>query len=489
MPQRFVHHKLGLAATLVCLIANIAAAQAIPSRLSAVQAQQDIDVARKALEEAHGALYRFTPKPELDRTFDSLRARANKEMSRREFFGLVNELLVATGDGHARADQDDSTTAELDRALRFPLNVVLEGTRLMVTANATSNDSLMRPGMEVISVNGHSVNDLLARIMPTLRRDGFIETGRRATFGSSFPFRYWLNVDTSSRYEITARAPNGATVSATLSGVLAAQRSANVTNNPVNAAYRAALGKIAEPSENISLRFVGDSQVALLKIRSFVGAGFLASLDSAVKLAVDRRSTGMILDLRGNGGGTDMFGVKLVSQFTDKKFRYFDYIHLTTIAPSFATWLPRTFESTKAGTTPHPGGGFRVKPELHEGVAEQKPADRPYLGKLVVLIDGGTFSTSADVTSVLRSMNRATFIGEETGGAYEGNTSGLNATVILPNSRFKVFVQMYGYVNAVRPGPKGRGTLPDIEIAKKTEETLRGVDAALDRAIQVARAR
>jgi hypothetical protein len=475
------------AITLLVAVAHSATAQGIPAQLSAAQARQDLDVARRSLEEAHGALYRFAPKPELDRRFDAVRTRANHAMSRREFFGLVSELLAATGDGHARADQDDSTTAELDRAWRFPLNVVLEGTRLFVTSNATRDDSIIRPGMEIASVNGHAVDALLARIMPTIRRDGFIETGRRVAFGSSFPFRYWMNIDTSSQYVITARAGNGTVVSTTVSGVLAAQRSANVNRNAVNAPYLAAISKLAEPAENISLRVVGDSQVALLKIRSFVGNGFLASLDSAFALAVDRRSSAMILDLRGNGGGTDMFGAALVSHFTDKPFRYFDYIHLTSIAPSFATWLPRTFESTKAGTTPHPGGGYRVKRELHEGVAEQAPAPKPFLGRLVVLIDGGTFSTSADVTAVLRSMNRATFIGEETGGAYEGNTSGLNATVILPNSRVKVFVQMYGYVNAVRPGPKGRGTLPDIEIPRRIEETLRGIDAALERALEVAR--
>lgn len=481
-------HRRSLAAvTLLVVVAHPATAQGIPAQLSAAQARQDLDVARRSLEEAHGALYRFTPKPALDRRFDAVRARANHAMSRREFFGLVNELLAETGDGHARADQDDSTTAELDRALRFPLNVVLEGTRLFVTANATRDDSIIRPGMEITSVNGHTIAELLTRIMPTIRRDGFIETGRRVAFGSSFPFRYWMNIDTASHYVITARAGDGTAVTASVSGVLASQRSANVNSNAANAAYRTAVARIAEPPENISLRFVGDSQVALLKIRSFVGNGFLASLDSAVALAVDRRVSAMILDLRGNGGGTDMFGAKLVSYFTDKPFRYFDYIHLTSIAPSFATWLPRTFESTRAGTTPHPGGGYRVTRDLHEGVAEQAPATKPFPGRLVVLIDGGTFSTSADVTAVLRSMNRATFIGEETGGAYEGNTSGLNATVILPNSRFKVFVQMYGYVNAVRPGPKGRGTLPDIEIPRRIEETLHGIDAALDRAFAVAR--
>ncbi|MCC6244823.1 MAG: hypothetical protein IT353_18395 [Gemmatimonadaceae bacterium] len=464
--------------------ARAARAQAYTPTLTAAQAQQDIDVLRKALEEAHGALYRFTPKAQLDRTFDSLRVRANKATTRREFFGLVGEFLAATGDGHARADQDDSTTAQLDRALRFPLKVALEGTRLVVTSNDTPADSTIRPGMEILSINRHSVRDIVARIMPTIRRDGFVETGRRATFNSSFPFRYWLNVDTLPQFVITAKRADGTIVSATLPGELAARRT---SNNPVNATYREGLARIGEPTANISLRFVADSQVALLKIRSFTGDGWMRALDSTMQIAVERRATAMILDLRGNAGGTDMFGAKLVSHFADRPFRYFDHIHLTTIAPSFATWLPRTFESTKKGATPHPGGGYRVTPELHEGVAEQAPAARPFRGKLVVLIDGGTFSTSADVTAVLRNMNRATFVGEETGGTYEGNTSGLNATIVLPNSRFKVWVQMYGYVNAVRPGPKGRGTLPDIEVGRTTDETLRGVDAALARAMLVAR--
>ena len=88
---------------------------------------------------------------------------------------------------------------------------------------------------------------------------------------------------------------------------------------------------------------------------------------------------------------------------------------------------------------------------LHPEVGEQQPARQPFLGRLIVLIDGGSFSTTADVAAHLRSWRRATLVGEETGGGYEGNTSGLNALVVLPHSRLRFNVMMYGYWNAVRP--------------------------------------
>ena len=41
-----------------------------------------------------------------------------------------------------------------------------------------------------------------------------------------------------------------------------------------------------------------------------------------------------------------------------------------------------------------------------------------------MLIDGWTFSTAADVATVAHHKHLATFIGEERGGGYDGNTSG-----------------------------------------------------------------
>ena len=105
---------------------------------------------------------------------------------------------------------------------------------------------------------------------------------------------------------------------------------------------------------------------------------------------------------------------------------------------------------------------------------------------MFILIAGGTFSTAADVTAVLHHLKRATFIGEETGGTYEGNTSGLNALITMPNSGLRLKIPMYRYFNAVSPALRGRGTQPDYPVEKTVADLLRGVDAQLQRAVALA---
>jgi C-terminal processing protease CtpA/Prc len=126
---------------------------------------------------------------------------------------------------------------------------------------------------------------------------------------------------------------------------------------------------------------------------------------------------------------------------------------------------------------------------MHSGVGEQKPAERPFTGELLVLTDGRTFSTSADVTATLHNMKRATFVGEETGGGYEGNTSGLNALVVLPNSRLQLKIMMFDYYNAVKPALRGRGTIPDHPVPLRVEDLLAGVDTQMQRAEALARSK
>ncbi|MEP6730112.1 MAG: S41 family peptidase, partial [bacterium] len=351
--------------------------------------------------------------------------------------------------------------------------------------NDSPTDSSVRPGMEVVSINGRSSTSIIQTLLPKIPRDGFIETGSRTRIAAGFPQLYWLFIEQTDHYTIVTSDAEGRRAEAVLGGI--AERDRRTISNPVNADLVARLARLDAPPGNVALEFLGEHGAARLRVRAFDGQAFPATLDSAFRALRERGTSALILDLRGNGGGVDEYGALLLSHLVDHSFRYFDRIAMTTIAPSFATWLPRTFASLRTGTEADPAGGFRVKTALHPGVGEQQPNATPYLGKLVVLIDGGSFSTTADVAAQLRSWRRAVFVGEETAGTYEGNTSGLNALIVLPNSRLRLKVMMYGYWNAVEPQSGGRGVIPERIAPARIIDLLRGRDRALEMAANLLR--
>ncbi len=450
-------------------------AQTLPTTLTKSQMEADFDTLVSALKEAHGGLYRFAKRDELDAWFTSCRKKLPASATKPQFGALLREAIAPIRDGHNRLDYDRETTSSLDKAKLLPFRLLIQGQRLMVIFNDSPTDRSIKPGDEILSINGRSSGELLRLMYSRMTCDGFIETGKQRVLERTFASQYWLQIEQTSRFIVRCKSMDGKEFSVTLDGVTTPDRVAERNANPVNASALKAVYLPGSQLNNILVSFSADNKTAFLRIRGFEGGDFISQLDDAFAAVRKKGSTGMILDLRGNGGGVDMEGAYLVSQFASKPFRYFDHIRLKTIYPSFTSFTLDSQRDLRNGTKPDDMGGFFVLPVLHPGVEEQKPADEPFSGNLVVLIDGNTFSTAADVCAVLRGLGRATFVGEETGGCAEGNTSGLNARVTLPNSGHSLRVQMYGYWNSVKALP-GRGTLPDITVDRKIEDLLKGTD-------------
>jgi C-terminal processing protease CtpA/Prc len=125
---------------------------------------------------------------------------------------------------------------------------------------------------------------------------------------------------------------------------------------------------------------------------------------------------------------------------------------------------------------------FRLKKEYYNFLPllnEQKPDNNHFSGKLYVLINGASGSMASVVSSLLKANQRAIFIGEESGGTMEGNTSLAYARLLLPNTKIRVEVPLTKTVHHV-DFVKGRGVFPDYSVVPEIEDVMNGIDTELN---------
>lgn len=161
----------------------------------------------------------------------------------------------------------------------------------------------------------------------------------------------------------------------------------------------------------------------------------------------------LIIDLRENAGGQDEYGPLLYSYLTSKPFRYYGSIESTS----------KVF-------------GKEENPLL----ATLQPHAENFGGKVFILINGLSFSTTAEFCAIAKSNERAVFIGEEMGGGYYGNTSGQTIKIELPNSRVQVIIPKLKYENQVRASTYAdRGIIPDHQVSPDVQDYVDGRDSSL----------
>jgi hypothetical protein len=102
---------------------------------------------------------------------------------------------------------------------------------------------------------------------------------------------------------------------------------------------------------------------------------------------------------------------------------------------------------------------------------------------------GGTFSAASEFAAVAAASDRATFVGEEAGGAANGNTAGVSAELTLPHSGIRVQVPLMRYDVAAPGLPYGRGVVRLLEVREAVRELAAGRDAARERALAFARSK
>ncbi|RYG27384.1 MAG: hypothetical protein EOO01_41445 [Chitinophagaceae bacterium] len=209
----------------------------------------------------------------------------------------------------------------------------------------------------------------------------------------------------------------------------------------------------------------------------FIDSAFLAIKNAGAKT--------LVIDLRNNEGGVEEYGGYLYAYLARQPFVYYRKVTVANnkeptvkqyafLPPGYEQALPHVQEKNGEFLWP-----------LQEYLSEHLPKANAFNHKVYILTNGFSFSVTAEFASTVRTTKRAIFIGEETGGAYEGNNSGVFASVTLPNTKLTAGIPLMGfYMNTDDRTKKDRGIQPDITLVATVQDLLKGRDVVLEKAIE-----
>jgi len=446
--------------------------------------QEDFQIMRQALEQGHAGIYWYTSKADLDRTFDRAYRKIDHPMTDLEFWRLAAPVVVHIKCGHtylwfpaALRTRDRTSVPYLPSVVK-----VLRG-RVYVYQDFVTPGSPPE-GAEILSINGVSMKTLLKDMRTFVTGDGNGNTAKDWHLSSTAGFcRRLYAFGVRSPFRVTYRAANGKANTIELEGMAQPDWEKRwMMRNP-------------EPKNIADLKFLDDGKIAVLTIRSWddhVDPERKLTFEDFLKQSfaqMQKNGTrSLIIDVRDNTGGADPPGKQLFSFLSDHPFYY--YKDIVSNAREF------DFFKYDSAAKPIPADAVELRSDgkfhhtWHPNLGLQQPRQPHFSGKVFVLMNGGTFSASTEFLSTLHSHKRATFIGEETGGGYYGNTSGMyRANLELPNSKLKLHFGLMTYYQAVSDDNPERGVLPDYPITHTIEDLIAGRDKDMALALLLARSK
>ena len=407
----------------------------------------DFRLARQALEEGHSGIYRYTAKEKLDGLFDIAEKSLIRPMNVVEFYRILAPVVAAIKCGHTGVGlPEEMQKAYNTKALLLPLQIRVLVGKLYILRDLSDGATTLA-GREIRSINGVPAAKILETMLATTPGDGDSQTCRISRMsGWALARRLPALLGLQSPYEVTvwdAKQNREATVHLEGKELPRLQEAARAKFPQDQRAKTAGEFKLKDEGKIAVMKingFGGFVDTARKKsLREFYRESFEAMNESGTK--------SLVLDLRDNGGGEDELGKLLLSYLLDEPFKYYDDLVINARQFSFQKYCNRTEPLPADLLEVQPDGKYRMVKHPNWGM--QQPSQPPFHGKVLILINGGSFSTTSEFLSHAHFHKRATFLGEESGGGYYGNTSGPSLRLTLPHTNVQVGLPLMTYYMAV----------------------------------------
>ncbi len=460
------------------------------AKISVADVRADLALLKEAYTRIHPGLTRYADDADIDAAWAAIdtKAAAKGGLTLGEFYIEIQRALTVI--------RCDHTKAEIPRAMRdfrketpvyLPFKWTLVEGRGFITAVPAGSPLAVKD--EILAIDGRALSSLVEEVAPLVPVDGYTVWARDSGVGQSLEFmggavdHFGMLLWDNSPVAVLTIRRGGEEL------VLTAPR---LTYD----AY-AALEEADEPAANfkdaVTFKRIGDN-AAYLRVDTFVNYRQPVEpktiYDPIFKALKDEGRDKLILDVRRNGGGSDDAKDGLVENLITKKMRIVNDARVATIDHSgleehLSTWEKRAINPPRIAFKKNTDGTYSLRPVFDDAQKKKKPTRNAFAGDLIVLTSRDNSSGSTNLVGLLKSLGRATLVGEQTGGSPNGATAGVILTLTLPNSKIRARIPQFRYYNNVSGFEDGYGASPDIDAPLTADAFLAGRDPAYEAALEI----
>lgn len=392
----------------------------------------DLDELVERLVTLHPQPYAFITEAEFDQLVAEKKRSLNNHTTLGEYIWMYSSIIASIGCGHSSLSYFNQEDNLLSASQRFPLEARFIGDKLYITDPLINADKVS-PGDQITSINGQSVATVQQSIYAHIGTDGHIRGYKQELANAYFTAYVAYSFQFPDLFTVRLNNSNGLIP----------------LENLLDYQYKPIISPNNDCQQSLCLKILANEDVAVMTIRS---TAYYENLDT-FKAYVDksfstiksgRGINNLILDFRGNHGGSSQATSYLLKQFANKAFTYFSQ---DTIF---------------------------VDEQLKQAIA---PTKERYTGKVYILVDGGTLSATGHFLSLIKANQLATLVGEESGSTFTCNDKSKHFKATHTGITYKIATATYS--TPANDFPNSRGIFPDHEVVPGIDDYLNDRDPVM----------
>ncbi|HTM93049.1 MAG TPA: S41 family peptidase, partial [Flavisolibacter sp.] len=300
-------------------------------KFSPEQLQKDYELFRNILEESHPSLYWYSPKDSIDYYFETGAGKLQDSLTESKFRNVLSYVVAQIRCGHTsvRASKDAARYSNRTRTWMFPLNVKAWGDTVMVTSNISRRDSNVMRGVVLKSIDNKPISIIVDSMFQYIAGDGYNTTHKYQSISNGGVFRsmYGSIYGLKSRIPVEYIDTAGRLRKSDLSLGILPIDTARLRRERLHPIPKKVRKKMALQSQR-NMRIDTSLNTAFLEVNTFASGNHLRPFfKSSFKKMRQQKIENLVVDMRGNGGGSVILSNLLTRYIADKPFKIADTLY------------------------------------------------------------------------------------------------------------------------------------------------------------------